>query len=285
MQAGTTGINAMRVYNVTKQGQDQDPDGIFIRKYVPELTNVPNEYIHEPFKMPISVQKKCSLLIVGKKSGKASDGLASFVKPTENNSTEGPSVECQQYPYPIIDEKASAKVSKDKMSAVRKQQATKEEAQKVYIKHGSRRTRFEDRNDAAINTVSNNTKRAKKDEGQRFFQSSWFKSETSMSEQNVEAEQCIDDDDSVIDVTDCTRQLATSKKTSDVSNNDDQILSQKSLASILKSETSPKKQKSISSFLAKNNDQDDHGWECKICTFINDKPHALACFMCRSIRS
>ena len=51
MQAGTTGINAMRVYNVTKQGNDQDPNGDFIRKYVLELRNVPNEYIHEPGKM------------------------------------------------------------------------------------------------------------------------------------------------------------------------------------------------------------------------------------------
>ena len=30
MQAGTTGINAMRVYNVTKQGKDQDPNGVFM---------------------------------------------------------------------------------------------------------------------------------------------------------------------------------------------------------------------------------------------------------------
>ena len=56
-------INAMRVYNVTKQGKDQDAAGIFIRKYVPELRNVPNEYIHEPSNMPISVQKKCRVMI------------------------------------------------------------------------------------------------------------------------------------------------------------------------------------------------------------------------------
>ena len=31
MQAGTTGINAMRVYNVVKQGKDQDPDGTSVR--------------------------------------------------------------------------------------------------------------------------------------------------------------------------------------------------------------------------------------------------------------
>ncbi|EED93910.1 predicted protein, partial [Thalassiosira pseudonana CCMP1335] len=98
MQSGVTGINAMRVYNVTKQGKDQDPNGVFIRKHVPELRNVPVEYIHEPFGMP-----------------------------------------CVYYPAPIVDEKAAAKAAKDKLSGVRKQQSTKEEAEEVYLKHGSRR--------------------------------------------------------------------------------------------------------------------------------------------------
>ena len=49
MQSGTTGINAIRIYNPIKQGIDHDPDGIFIKKWLPELRNVPKKYIHKPW--------------------------------------------------------------------------------------------------------------------------------------------------------------------------------------------------------------------------------------------
>eukprot|EP00928_Gymnodinium_smaydae_P016169 TRINITY_DN16026_c0_g1_i1.p1 TRINITY_DN16026_c0_g1~~TRINITY_DN16026_c0_g1_i1.p1 ORF type:complete len:614 (-),score=74.81 TRINITY_DN16026_c0_g1_i1:104-1735(-) len=49
MQAGTTGRD-LRCYSITRQAKDQDPKGEFIRRYVPELANVRNEFIHEPWK-------------------------------------------------------------------------------------------------------------------------------------------------------------------------------------------------------------------------------------------
>ena len=52
MQAGMTGTNTVRVYNPVKQSHDHDPDGIFIREWVPALQRCPTAYIHEPWTMP-----------------------------------------------------------------------------------------------------------------------------------------------------------------------------------------------------------------------------------------
>jgi deoxyribodipyrimidine photo-lyase len=51
MQAGETGINTVRIYSPVKQGLDQDPQGRFIRQWVPELARVPAVFLHEPWRM------------------------------------------------------------------------------------------------------------------------------------------------------------------------------------------------------------------------------------------
>lgn len=37
MQSGVTGINTLRIYNPSKQALDHDPDGAFVRRWIPEL--------------------------------------------------------------------------------------------------------------------------------------------------------------------------------------------------------------------------------------------------------
>ena len=37
MQSGTTGINTLRIYSPSKQALEHDPQGVFVRRWVPEF--------------------------------------------------------------------------------------------------------------------------------------------------------------------------------------------------------------------------------------------------------
>jgi len=50
MQSGTTSNVTLRVYNPIKQSRDHDPDGSFIRIWVPEIAHLDDDAIHEPWK-------------------------------------------------------------------------------------------------------------------------------------------------------------------------------------------------------------------------------------------
>lgn len=123
MQAGVTGINAMRVYSVEKQGRDQDPEGHFIRRWVPELTHVPTNRIHAPWSMSTAEQAKARVTIG---EGELLPGTSAF------------------YPRPIVDEKPTAKSAKAKVGAVKRSAEARQLASQVYEKHGSRRRRSEE---------------------------------------------------------------------------------------------------------------------------------------------
>jgi deoxyribodipyrimidine photo-lyase len=52
MQSGTTGINTTRVYNPIKQAQDHDPNGNFVRYWLPRMRAVPQPWLFQPWLIP-----------------------------------------------------------------------------------------------------------------------------------------------------------------------------------------------------------------------------------------
>lgn len=60
---GTDAQPYFRVFNPWTQGEKWDPEGEFIREYVPELSGVPDSYIHEPYTMPEDVQREAGCVI------------------------------------------------------------------------------------------------------------------------------------------------------------------------------------------------------------------------------
>jgi deoxyribodipyrimidine photo-lyase len=52
-----------RVFNPTLQGQRFDPEGVFVKQWLPELSGVPIELVHEPWKLSASDQQKFGVII------------------------------------------------------------------------------------------------------------------------------------------------------------------------------------------------------------------------------
>ena len=59
--AASTGTDAQpwfRIFNPTSQGRKFDPDGDYVRRWVPELAGVPTKWIHEPWRLtPIEARQ------------------------------------------------------------------------------------------------------------------------------------------------------------------------------------------------------------------------------------
>ena len=52
-----------RLYNPARQMATHDPDGAYVRRYVPELARVPDEHLAEPWQMPDEVQRAAGCVI------------------------------------------------------------------------------------------------------------------------------------------------------------------------------------------------------------------------------
>ena len=50
MQAGVTGINMLRIYN-PKNGHEHDPNGQFVKQWIPELKMLPDKMSHSPWEL------------------------------------------------------------------------------------------------------------------------------------------------------------------------------------------------------------------------------------------
>lgn len=105
MQAGETGINMLRIYNPVKNSYEHDPEGIFIRKWIPELSEAPLKYIHEPWTMSLLEQQFCNTYI-------GSD-----------------------YPKPIIDIKMTQKHATDILWKFKDDQEVKLDAVRILKRH------------------------------------------------------------------------------------------------------------------------------------------------------
>jgi deoxyribodipyrimidine photo-lyase len=109
MQSGQTGINTPRIYNPVKQGLDQDPEGLFTRRWVPELAKVPLAFLQEPWRLD-----RLSMASLGVRLG-------------------------PDYPERIVDHESAARLAKARLTEIRRQPGYVSKARKVYEKHGSRK--------------------------------------------------------------------------------------------------------------------------------------------------
>lgn len=60
---GTDAAPYFRVFNPMLQGEKFDPDGDYVRRWVPELKKMPSKFIHEPWKAGDDIQKECGVII------------------------------------------------------------------------------------------------------------------------------------------------------------------------------------------------------------------------------
>lgn len=103
MQSGTTGINAMRVYNPIKQARDQDPAGVFVRRWLEHMRDLPRAWLFEPWLAPIELRNRLAI------------------------------------PEPLVDLAHATRVAKARIHALRSDPEVIQEARSVVRRHASTR--------------------------------------------------------------------------------------------------------------------------------------------------
>jgi deoxyribodipyrimidine photo-lyase len=110
MQSGTTGINTLRIYSPTKQALEHDPQGVFIRRWLPELVAVPLQRLAEPWLMSPAEQQAAGCVIG------------------------------RDYPAPIVDAAGAVAFAKQRLYGLRGSAAARTEAAAIQQRHGSRKS-------------------------------------------------------------------------------------------------------------------------------------------------
>ena len=110
MQSGVTGVNTARIYNPVKQGHDQDPDGAFVRRWVPELAALPPALRHAPWTAGADRLREYGVVLG------------------------------QTYPERLIDHEAAARYARERIYGVRRGAAYRAEADAIQDRHGSRKS-------------------------------------------------------------------------------------------------------------------------------------------------
>jgi deoxyribodipyrimidine photo-lyase len=107
MQSGVIGTHEIRIYNPIKNSVTHDAEGIFIKKWLPVLKEIPPHLIHEPWKLSTMDQQlyHCE---IGK-----------------------------DYPSPIVDIEATRKKASDIIYAYRKKDSVIFEALRIAAKHSN----------------------------------------------------------------------------------------------------------------------------------------------------
>jgi deoxyribodipyrimidine photo-lyase len=108
MQAGTMGINTVRIYNPVKQLYDKDTDGKFVMKWLPEIARLPKHLQAEPWKI------------------------------SDMESIEYDFILGRDYPFPIVDIEKSNRYARDTLYTL-KGIINPDEKKTLLEKHGSRK--------------------------------------------------------------------------------------------------------------------------------------------------
>jgi len=61
--SGADAAPYFRIFNPVTQSQKFDPDGAYIRRWIPELSHLPSKYIHAPWEAPAEILKQAGIQI------------------------------------------------------------------------------------------------------------------------------------------------------------------------------------------------------------------------------